>query len=253
MFVPILTVAFCSATVQAKEPKRVIDYVDFNLEIANNHLWRGIEVSDGLVFCTDFGIHDKNEHFKFGFWGGTNTSGNYKEFNFYGEIKASGWKLALWDTYNYSPAADYNYREFFNYSAHSTGRFLDAILTYNFAHLTPKIPLTLSWSTIVFGRDRWSDNSSNRYSCYLSAEYVIFQNNVWSFDAGVGGTFTLASKEGNSSTFYSNKAGLIHLQLRAQRNIRITHNYTLPVFACAVFNPVMDRAFFQIGAKIFSF
>ena len=252
VFVILMAVHLCAA-VQTQEQSKVKDHVDFGFEIANNHLWRGIEVSDGLVMCADLSIHDKAEHFKVGLWSGTNTSGNYKELNFFGEIKYGGWKLALWDTYNFSPGADYNNREFFNYSAHTTGRFLDCILTYSFAQSIPQFPLTLNWSTILFGRDRWSDNSSNRYSCFVSAEYPLYRSDAWSFDASIGGTFTLAGKEGDSSTFYSDKAGLIHLQLRAEHRLKITKNYTLPVFACAVFNPVMDRAFFQIGAQIFRF
>ena len=81
----------------------------------------------------------------------------------------------------------------------------------------------------------------------------MFRSDAWSFDASIGGTFTLSDKEGDSSTFYSDKAGLIHLQLRAEHRLQITKNYTLPIFACAVFNPVMDRAFFQIGAQVFRF
>lgn len=250
--VVLTAVQFCTAA-QAQEQAQVKDYVDLDLEIANNHLWRGIEVSDGLVMCADLAIHDKADHFKVGLWSGTNISGDYKEFNFFGEIKAGNWKFALWDTYNFSPGADYNNREFFNYSARSTGRFLDCILTYSFAQATPCFPLTLSWSTIIFGRDRWSDNSANRYSCYVSADYLLYSNADWSFDAGIGGTFTLADRAGDRTTFYSDKPGLIHLQLRAEHRIRLTKNYTLPVFACAVFNPVMDRAYFQIGAQVFRF
>lgn len=248
-----LAVVLCCTAAQAQKQTDVRDYVDFGLEIANNHLWRGIEVSDGLVMCTDLAIHDKNDYFKVGLWGGTNISGDYKEFNFFGEVKAGGWKLALWDTYNFSQGADYNNREFFNYSARTTGRFLDCILSYSFVKTAPRFPLSVSWSTILFGRDRWSDNSANRYSCYVSAEYPVFRNEDWSFDASVGGTFTLASRNGDSSTFYSDNAGIVHLQLRAERRIRITKNYILPVFACAVFNPVMDRAFLQIGVQVFKF
>lgn len=252
--VPVIlaVVQFCAAA-QAQPPSVVEDHVDFNLEIANNHLWRGIEVSDGLVMCADLAIHDKGNHFKAGIWSGTNISGDYKELNFFGEVKAGGWKLALWDTYNFSPGADYNNREFFNYSARSTGRFLDCILTYDISHDAPCLPLTVSWSTILFGRDRWGDNSANRYSCYVSAAYQLYSNALWSFDAGIGGTFTLANKPTDNSTFYSDKAGLIHIELRAERRLRLTKNHTLPVFACVVFNPLMDRAFFQIGAKILSF
>ena len=63
VFVFLTAVRFSTA-VQAQEQTNVKDYVDFGLEIANNHLWRGIEVSDGLVMCADLSIHDKAEHFK---------------------------------------------------------------------------------------------------------------------------------------------------------------------------------------------
>lgn len=248
-----MAVAGFQAAAQAQELSSVSRYVDFTLQVANNHLWRGIEVSDGLVMCTSLSVHDKDEHVRLGLWNGTNSSGSYKEFNFFGEFKAGGWQLALWDTYNFSPGADYNNREFFNYSARSTGRFLDCILTYRFAESAPRFPLTLSCSTILFGRDRWSDNSANRYSCFLMAGYTLYQDADWQFDASVGGTFTLADKAGDQSTFYSDKAGIIHLELRAEHKLQLTRTYALPVFAAAVFNPVMDRAFFQIGAQAFKF
>lgn len=249
----VLTAVHLGTAAQAQMPKRVREHVDFGLEVANNHLWRGIEVSDGIVMCADLAIHDKADHFKLGFWSGTNSTGNYKEFNFFAEAKSGGWKLSLWDTYNFSPGANYNNREFFNYSARSTGRFLDGILSYSFAQSASRFPLTLSWSTILFGRDRWSDNRSNRYSSYVSAEYLLFQDASWRFDVCAGGCFTLASQTGDRSTFYSDKAGLIHLQLRVEHQVRLTRTYTLPLFACAVFNPVMDRAFFQMGAQVFRF
>lgn len=241
------------AQAQAQGLSAVQDYVDFDLQLANNHLWRGIEVSDGLVMISHLAVHDKNNHVKVGFWNGTNTSGHYKEFNYFGELQLGGWQLALWDIYNFSPGADYNNREFFNYSARSTGRFLDCILSYHFAESHPRFPLTLSWSTVLFGRDRWRDNSGNRYSCYVMAGYNIYKDARWRFDASLGGTFTLARQKGDRSTFYSDKPGLIHLELRAEHKLKITRNYSLPLFATAVFNPVMDRAFFQIGAQVFSF
>lgn len=46
VFVILTALRFCTA-VQAQEQPKVKDYVDFGLEIANNHLWRGIEVADG--------------------------------------------------------------------------------------------------------------------------------------------------------------------------------------------------------------
>ncbi len=250
----VLSMMTCSAIAQDRQPaNRASDCVDFSLDVANNHLWRGIEVSDGLVLCTDLALHDKKRHVKAGVWGGTNTSGNYKEFNFFGEVRLGGLKLSLWDIYNFSPGADYNNREFFNYSAHTTGRFLDCILTYDVSHIVPSLPLTLSWSTILFGRDRWADNSANRYSTYVSAGYTLYRDAAWQFDIGVGGAFTLADHAGDASTFYSHKAGVVHCELHAQRQVAITDSYTLPVYVGMVFNPVENRAFMQIGAIVARF
>ena len=121
-------------------------WLDGDFHIANNHLWRGIEVSDGLVMTSSLSVHDPGEHIRFGLWGGTNTSGDYKEFNQFLELRWKRFKLAFWDTYNFSPGATYNNREFFNYSAATTGRFLDAIVTY---HCGASFPLQLQASTIL--------------------------------------------------------------------------------------------------------
>lgn len=229
--------------------QKVEQYIDFELNLANNHLWRGIEVSDGLVTTSSIAVHDKHQHLRFGLWGGTNTQGNYKEFNYFAEFKHKEWKLALWDTYNFSPGADYNNKEFFNYSARTTGRFLDATLSHQGG---ARFPLSLSWSTILFGRDRNADNTANKYSTFIYASYPLFEDNVWRFDVGCGGTFAL-NRGGDDATFYSAHTGIIHVQLQATRQLRITDRFTLPVHVMMVWNPECDRAFFQIGTQLLKF
>lgn len=223
--------------------------IDFSLNVANNHLWRGIEVSDGLVTTTSLALHDPHRHVRLGVWGGTNTSGNYKEFNYFAEFNHRGWTLAFWDTYNFSPGADYNHSEFFNYSARTTGRFLDASLSYRFG---PKCPLSLTWSTILFGRDRNASNTANKYSTFVYAEYPVWQPEGWRFDVGCGGTFALR-RSGEDATFYSDHPGIIHVELRATHTLQLTPGYSLPLHLTAVWNPECNRAFLQIGACLLSF
>jgi hypothetical protein len=221
--------------------------LNFKANIQNNHLWRGIEVADGMVFTTNVSLTDSKNHFQVGLWGGTNTQGSYKEFNYYASYMYKGFSLAFWDTYNYSPGAAYNNKEFFNYNARNTGRFLDMIISYRFGE---KLPLLLSWSTIVFGRDRNADNTANKYSTFCYAEYPVYQKQQWRADAGIGGAFAL-NRAGNSSHFYANTPGIIHVTLKLSRDMNIG-KWTIPVFACALWNPLCDRAFLQFGIQLFS-
>lgn len=216
--------------------------------LQNNHLWRGIEVADGLVLTTDVSLTDRSGHLRIGLWGGTNTQGTYKEFNNYLSYTYKGFSLALWDTYNFSPSAAYNNKEFFNYKARSTGRFLDAIVSYRFGE---SFPLLISWSTIIFGRDRNADNTANKYSTFCYAEYPVYQKEEWRVDAGMGGTFAL-NRTGDSSNFYGDTSGMVHIMLKVSRNVNLG-KWEIPVFACALWNPQGDRALFQLGARIISF
>lgn len=220
----------------------------FNANIQNMHLWRGIEVADGVVLTTEVSVTDPKEHFRIGMWGGTNVEGNYKEFNYFASYTYKGFSLAFWDTYNFSPGATYNNKEFFNYKPGKTGRYLDAIASYRFSG---KFPLLLSWSTVLFGRDRNTDNTANKYSTFCYAEYPVYQKEAWRVDAGIGGAFAL-NKAGDASTFYGDKPGIVHITLKVTRKVQIRKR-EFPIFACALWNPQSDSAFLQLGAQLFSF
>ncbi len=109
----VLMTAACLGNAQAQ--------LHLKANVQNNHLWRGMEVSDGIVLLTDLSYTMVNDHVTVGLWGGCNSEGSYKEFNHYLNLKAGGWGFALWDTYNFSPGATYNNKEYWNYSAHTTG------------------------------------------------------------------------------------------------------------------------------------
>lgn len=216
------------------------------VDLQNNHLWRGMEVADGCVALTDLGYTFANNHATIGLWGGCDTRGTYKEFNHYICLRAAGFELSAWDTYNFSPGATYNNRQYFNYSAHETGRFLNCTLNYRFQQ--PRFPLLLSWSTIMFGRDRSADNTRQKYSTFVYAEYPIYRKDGWTVDAGVGAAFAL-NKAGEKQNFYGNTAGIVHTQLMVSHDLRLG-SYTIPVHAMGLWNPQSQKAYFQIGAQI---
>lgn len=219
-----------------------------SINVQNMHLWRGMEVADGLVFTTDVALTDPKGNFRIGLWGGTNTQGTYKEFNYYASYTFKGFSLTLCDTNNFSSEATYNNKEFFNYKARETGRFLDATASYRFGE---RFPLLLSWSTVIFGRDRNSSNTSNKYSTFCYVEYPVYRKDKWRVDAGIGGAFAL-NRAGNSSHFYGDTPGIVHAALKITRNLNIG-KWEIPIFTCALWNPQCNQAFFQLGTQLYLF
>lgn len=222
--------------------------INLKVNLQNNHLWRGMEVADGIVVLSDLGYTFARGHATVGLWGGTNSEGTYKEMNHYLSLSASGFGLALWDTYNFSPGASYNNHEYFNYSARETGRFLDCTLSYRFQG---RLPVLLSWSTILFGRDRDASNTQQRYSTFVYAECPVVKKEGWSVDVGAGGAFALhpADEGGN---FYGDDAGIVHLTLAVRRELRLG-SYSLPVYVRGMWNPQSSTAYLQLGAEVLRF
>ena len=73
--VGVLMMAACLGNAQAQ--------LHLKANVQNNHLWRGMEVSDGIVLLTDLSYTMVNDHVTVGLWGGCNSEGSYKEFNHY--------------------------------------------------------------------------------------------------------------------------------------------------------------------------
>ncbi|MFI3259695.1 MAG: hypothetical protein R3Y16_06345 [Rikenellaceae bacterium] len=221
---------------------------NMSAEIQNMHIWRGSEVASGVVITTDLNFSNQLNNLAVGFWGGVNTTGSYKEFNNYVTYKVGGFKLSLNDTFNFSPGASYNTDEIFNYKADETGRFIDLNLYYT---ISEKLPLTLQWSTVIYGRDRDSSNSHNLFSTFCYAEYRFYDHANWACDFGVGGAFALNNPD-DGAIFYGTKPGLVEVSLKVEYDL-VIGNYALPLFTHAMWNPQKSEGYLQIGARIFSF
>lgn len=220
-------------------------------DLQNMHLWRGMEVADGTVITTDLSVTDNNEHFHFGFWGGTNMNGSYKEFDNYVSYTNKGLTLSVWDIYNFSPDADYNNKELFNYKAHETGRFIDATVSYK---APESFPLFVSWSTIFYGRDRDGQNNQNRYSTFVYADYPIYNKGEWTVKPGIGGAFAFApgkDKDGKSTktNFYGDTAGIVHVSLSATYRLN-AFKHEFPITVLALWNPQSSEGYMQIGVQL---
>ena len=193
---------------------------------------------------------DNNNHFPLGAWGGMQVYGDYKEADIYASYTIGGFSLAVWDIYNFSDgiyANDKQYR-YFNYDARTTGHFLDAAISYNFAQ--QGLPLTLSWATVLAGRDRGNLNKQNIYSTFVQAAYTFYEDDNWKVDASVGGNFALSNyDENDGATFYGKSAGVNDVRLGCTYKLKVG-KANLPITSQMMWNPEANKGYFRVAINL---
>lgn len=235
----VAVISFFSCSLKAQE-------LGSSLQLRNSHLWRGIEVSSGLIYTGD--LHLDWKHFYVGFWGGGNSEGSYKEFDHYVGYKKNRLTLELWDIYNFSPAATYNNREYFNYTGSGTGRFWDL---RSYCKLSEKVPLVLSLNAIVYGRDRNSSNTENKYSYFASAEYPVYKRDSLEISARLGYAAAL-NGSGEKINFFARHSGINELSLIVTRQLPFM-GHKVPISIWAMWNPANNNSYLQFSVVAYTF
>ncbi len=217
--------------------------------LQNMHLWRGLQVADGGVLSADMGLGLIDDKLRIGLWGGTDFTGDYKEFDYYVSYTVSGFSIAVWDIFNYSPELPFS-KDIFNYNKYSTGHFLDLGLSYDFDHAF-EVPLRLKWTTVFAGRDL-NFAGHNRYSSFVYAEYSVFRDEHWIVDLGLGGTFAFnRSDEDGNQNFYG-RDNINQISIRTTYRLKLGR-YKMPIFAHAMWNPDARKEYLQVGVDLFAF
>lgn len=215
--------------------------------LETSHLWRGLEVGNGLILNNDVSISDNHDHFKIGLWGGMATDGDYKEADVYMNYNNSGFNLAVWDLWNFSDGIPGN-GKYFTWDARKTSHLLDAAISYDFG-ATCHFPLTLSWATLLVGRDRGAANAQNLYSTFVQASYRLYDSKEWAVDASVAGAFALNPYDkdkypGEANNLYGKSAGVNDVRLGATYKLKVG-KYNMPVTGQMMWNPEASKAYFR--------
>ncbi len=217
--------------------------------LQNMHLWRGLQVADGGVLSADMNVGFIKDQLKVGLWGGTDFVGDYKEFDYYISYSIAGFTVALWDIYNYSPELTFS-KNIFNYDRFTTGHFIDLSVAYDF-DTKLKVPLRLSWATILAGRDLNSEGK-NMYSTFVYGEYSVFRDEHWTVDVGLGGIFAFnrTDEDGNRNFYGTDLVNQISIKTTYLLKFK---RFDMPIFAHALWNPDACKGYLQVGVKLFAF
>ncbi|WP_026752777.1 hypothetical protein [Sediminibacter sp. Hel_I_10] len=216
---------------------------DFNLQVKNMHLWKGLRVTDAPMTAADINYTSKDGRFRAGLWGGAGVTGYYSEFDYYVSYSYNGFSIAVWDINN---SSDFPDAKIFDYDRGSTSHFIDVTVGYQFQN----VPLKLSWSTIVQGRDTYVNSSGelrNAFSNYVEASYKLIVKKDWSLSAYVGGAFSFQSE----SHFYGDNPNVTNLGLIYAKQVHVLKKFILPVSATAMWNPEQDYGAIQVAVTLF--
>jgi hypothetical protein len=244
----MLAVLYANAaysTPQSAEKETSDEYQPFQLglQVKNMHLWRGFKVTSAAMTGVDLGYASRDGRLRFGLWGGAGLTGQYSEFDYYLSYTHKGFTLSVWDINNFT---DFPEANIFNYRRAVTSHFVDVTLAYQFQN---DIPLTLSFSTIVQGRDTFvrSDGQiENAFSHYAEARYQLFTHEEIRFSAFAGGAFSLK----NRAHFYGEKPNITNLGITALRIFDLGR-HKLPVGVTSMWNPEQKYGAIELSIGIF--
>lgn len=191
-------------------------------DVTNQFLWRGLELSDAAVQPSVSFDYEKGDWaLSIGAWGSKAfKSDDFNELDLSAELS---WK-------NFTLSAT-NYSEY--YGSEFDSHYLDLGLSWT---LSEKIPLTVSWYSIV--NKSWD----KAFPSYLELSYAL---SVWEidFNAAVG---MLPFK---SPDYYGNEEfSICNLNLSATHEFELNEKMTVPVSAQIMYNPDLKDLYWAVSA-----
>ena len=145
---------------------------------------------------------------------------------------AGGFNIGITD-YWFSVGLDPDSR-YFKYDAHSTNHIFEANIGYDFGFAS------LQWFTNFAGNDGFNKNGKRAYSSYAEVAVPFKLATVdWTATAGAVPYAT---------DFYGTTGfAVTNLTLRADKEIKITDSFSIPVFGQVTANPCTQKAYLVFG------
>ena len=197
-------------------------------DLVSNYIWRGQHLGDISVQPT-LGIAYKG--LSLSAWGnyGLSNSEDNDEIDLTLAYTTGGFNVGITD---YWSAKDAKY---FSYSRHKTAHVFEANVGYDFG------PVALQWYTNFAGADGLNKDGDRAYSSYFEAS-APFKLATCDWTATVG-----AVPYATTSYEKANGFAVTNVSLKAEKAIKITDSFQLPLFANISANPSTQKAYLVFG------
>ena len=206
-------------------------------DVVSQYVWRGLDLGHASLQPT-LGVSYKG--FSLSAWGnvGLTNAHDNREIDLTLGYATGGLNIGItdyWTTEGLDPENRY-----FRYNAHSTNHVFEANIGYDFGLLS------LQWYTNIAGNDGLTCCDHRAYSSYVEAN-VPFKLGGCAWQATVGAVPFY-------TTYYQAEGFIINnVSLRADRDVKITDSFSLPVFAQITGNPASEHAYFVFGFTLKAF
>ncbi len=196
-------------------------------DFVNIYVWRGM-YSD-KAFNIQPLLTYSFKGFYVGSFGSTNLDASYIEFDPYIGATLGAVSLTAYDYY-------WGTNDYFDYDNETTEHILDLELAY-----APEfLPLTAKASVLFYGDDK-NDKAENNYSAYLELGYNFDVKGV-----GIAPFVGVSPYEG----FYASEFAVVNMGVKASKEIKITDNFSVPIYNSIIFNPHKKEFFCVFGVTL---
>jgi len=242
LFIFQVTYIFSQATDQSTGGS-----LNITTDVVSRFIWRGQNVGGSSPHIQPTLSYSKSG-FEIGSWGTFGTSNDYAEVDLYGKYTSHGFTIQLTDYYNpITPTGDATSAnpKFYNFKAKTTASVFELSLSYKGSE---NFPISLSAATFLYGNDHnygydpaLNIDSKNYYSTYIELGYSV---KVSGQNLDIFGGLT------PSSGYYGNGFGFINLGIKGYRSIKITDNFSLPIYTSLITNPQAEKIYLVLGITL---
>lgn len=232
--------------------------VSFNVQgnLVSSYVWRGMYQSGAAIQPT-LGLSAGG--FSLTAWGSVDFTGQgHKEADLTAAYSVKGFTISLADYWWAGQAGSNTSGEkanadvdgagrnkYFNFDNHDTKHILEAGLAYTLP--IEKFPLSIAWYTMFWGGDKKANDKGevkNAYSSYIELNYPFTVKTV-DLNTTLG-----ASPFKSPGNYYNDGFAVTNVGLKATKAIRFTDNFSLPVFAQAIWSPSREDVHFVFGITL---
>ena len=200
-------------------------------DVVSSYIWRGQDLGSTAIQPT-LGIGYKG--LSLTAWGsyGIADPADTKEFDLTLAYSTGGLNIGITD-YWFNAGLDPQNR-YFKYDAHGTNHVFEANIGYDFG------VASVQWFTNIAGNDGVNKDGERAYSSYAEVA-VPFKL------ASVDWTATAGAVPFATDFYGTTGLAVTNLSLRADKEIKVTDSFSIPIFGQVIANPCSQKAYLVLG------